>query len=192
MPGREGFVPHVRRPGLSERHPVHVTMRGVRACPNLRGQRVYRAIHAILARYAASARSFVCSVIEFSVQENHLHFVVEAMDERTLARGMQFVVSRIARAINWMLGRRGSLFRDRYHRRDLTSPRQLRNALVYVVMNVRKHASRAEHMFRATTLDPCSSAAWRDGWDSRAGPMLEAVRERLASAHLLDARPITP
>jgi len=40
----------------------------------------------------------------------------------------------------------------------LTTPRAVRNALVYVLMNVRKHHG------GDVGLDPCSSALFFDGW----------------------------
>lgn len=57
---------------------------------------------------------------------------------------------------------------DRYHRHDLKTPREVRNALVYVLMNGKKHGlCRREESF----LDPFSSAAENDVWeDVRAGP----------------------
>jgi hypothetical protein len=65
---------------------------------------------------------------------------------------------RLARAVNRVLGRRGRVWADRYHARALTSPRAVRHALVYVLMNFRKHLD------TATGVDPCSSAPWFEGW----------------------------
>jgi hypothetical protein len=53
-----------------------------------------------------------------------------------LAAGMKGFAGRAARAINSrVLRRRGSVWGDRYHRRDLESPRDVRNAVVYVMNN---------------------------------------------------------
>jgi hypothetical protein len=64
----------------------------------------------------------------------------------------------VARAVNRILGRRGALWADRYCRRDLRSPREVRHALAYVLCNARKHHAGVPE------LDRCSSAAWFDGW----------------------------
>jgi hypothetical protein len=64
----------------------------------------------------------------------------------------------VARAVNRALGRRGSVWGERYHARALKTPREVRSALVYVLMNRRKHSGTAED------LDPCSSAPWFTGW----------------------------
>ena len=53
--------------------------------------------------------------------------------------------------MNHLLRRRGRFWADRWHGRDLEGPRQVRNALVYVLQNHKKHAGGA-------LLDPLSSA----------------------------------
>jgi hypothetical protein len=50
---------------------------------------------------------------------------------------------------------------DRYHRRDLTSARQVRNALVYCINNYKKHFRVLDGRPR---IDPFSSARWFQGW----------------------------
>ncbi len=186
-PGREGFAAHVERPRLDGRHPVHVTMRAVARCPSLRTQRVLRIVHGCLARF--SRRAGWVRVNHFSVQADHIHLVIEAHDRFRMQRAIQWLASLIARAVNSVVGRRGSLWRDRYHRRDLTSPRQVRNAIVYVVMNVRKHAR--PWRLPLAPLDPCSSAAWLEGWDARAGPSVERVRAWLVERGF-EACPVAP
>jgi putative transposase len=78
------------------------------------------------------------------VQHDHLHLLVEASSKRELSAGMRSVVIRIARYVNALLGRRGRYWADRWHGRGLRSPREVRNALVYVLANFRKHARRSE------------------------------------------------
>jgi hypothetical protein len=63
---------------------------------------------------------------------------------------------------------------DRYHLRILTCPRQVRNALAYVLLNARRHAAQLWSGLRAEAwrwrcsalgrLDGASSARWFDGW----------------------------
>ena len=55
--------------------------------------------------------------------------------------------------VNALVGRRGKFWRERYHRRDLASPRQFRNALVYVTFNRRKHARGSERARMLRSLD---------------------------------------
>ncbi|TMA50520.1 MAG: hypothetical protein E6J81_00355, partial [Deltaproteobacteria bacterium] len=96
--------------------------------------------------------------LHFSVQTNHLHLIVEADARTALSRGLQGLVIRLAKGINRTLGRRGRVWGDRYHARALRTPREVRNALVYVLQNWRRHR------VGTGALDTCSSAVWFDGW----------------------------
>jgi REP element-mobilizing transposase RayT len=133
-------------------HPVHVTLRAQLNC--FRTSRVFAAVRLALA--ASSRTDF--RVVQFSVQANHLHLLAEAAHKRALSSGIRGLAIRLARAVNRALGRRGSVWAGRYHARALRTPRAVRHALVYVLMNFRKHHE------VGTEIDPCSSAAWFDGW----------------------------
>ncbi len=82
--------------------------------------------------------------------------IVEAHDKESLSKGMQGFASALGRVINRALRRKGALWADRYHARELRTAREVRNALVYVPRNSAKHRGRAEDEF--------SSANWFDGW----------------------------
>jgi len=120
---------------------------------SFRAQRVFAALRAALGRGGRGR----ARVVHFSVQRDHVHLVVEADDRDALARGMQGLAVRLARAANGAIGRRGPVWAERYHARALTTPRSVRNALVYVLFNHRRHGHHAH------VLDPCSSVAWFDG-----------------------------
>ncbi len=145
-------APHRARPKHRAYHPVHVTMRA--AVRGLRGQTVFARVREAIR--CASRDDF--RVVHFSVQDNHLHLLVEATDKRELTRGMRGLAVRTARRVNQALGRRGQVFSERYHARELTGPRAVRNALVYILHNHRKHG------VSLAWLDPCSSADAFDGW----------------------------
>jgi REP element-mobilizing transposase RayT len=98
-------------------------------------------------------------VVEFSIQSNHAHFIVEAHDKETLSRGLRGLTIRLARTVNRALGIRGGVWGDRYHARELKTPRAVRNAIVYVLMNAKKHGARV-----ATGIDAFSSAPWFAGF----------------------------
>ena len=75
---------------------------------------------------------------------------------------MKSFAVRANRLFNAALGRgRGRVWDDRYHRRDLTSPRQVRHAIVYCLGNYKKHQNVTSG---APRIDPCSSARWFQGW----------------------------
>jgi putative transposase len=161
--GRPG-TPHCARPVHKAAHPVHVTLRARRDLPSLRQPTLFLAVKGSIAK--GSRDSF--RILHFSVQSDHLHMMVEATDAGSLSAGARGLCIRIARAINKTLGRCGRVWGDRYHARALKTPREVRNGLVYVMMNIKKH-----HRGRWRGLDPCSSAAWFDGF--RDPPAMTAV-----------------
>jgi REP element-mobilizing transposase RayT len=136
------------------RHPVHVTLRRGAGAPSLRSAAVFPALRGALA--AASHSGF--RVVHFSVQVDHVHLVVEADLPLRLARGVQGLAIRCARAVNRCAGRRGAVWSDRYHARALATPREVRRGMVYVLLNFRKH------LRAGPGIDPCSSGPWFDGW----------------------------
>jgi hypothetical protein len=105
-----------------------------------------------------------------SVQDHHLHLIVEAADAVALSRGIQGLAVRIARAVNRALGRRGRVFTDRYFSRILKTPREVRNGLAYVLNNTRRHASQRGERLAWNWIDDRSSGRYFDGW-SEARPL---------------------
>jgi len=158
--GRRAGVPHRVRERLAARHPVHVTLRLRRDVGSLRSRVVYRAFWKA---WAAVRPELGLRLVHYSVQHDHVHLIVEVDGTTGLSRGMQGLCIRMARALNRALGRRGSVFTDRYHAHALRTPREVRNALVYVINNLRHHAAqRGVRLGRG--FDPFSSAVWFEGW----------------------------
>src|SRR5438034_4498795 len=152
--GRKVGVPHRARPAHDARHPVHVTLRACVGIPSLRTEPIFPAIR----RGLAQASRGGLRVLHFSVQRDHVHLLVEALDVRVLSRGLQGLAIRIAKGVNRVLRRRGRVWGDRYHARALRTPREVRNALVYVLQNWRKHVPGARGV------DARSSGRWFEGW----------------------------
>jgi REP element-mobilizing transposase RayT len=150
-------TPHRARPVHRAGEPVHVTLRA-RIAP-LRSQFVFPSVRLAVMRAARRAPERF-RIVHYSVQRDHLHLLVEACDARALSSGVRGLAIRIARYVNDLLGRRGPLWSDRWHGHALRTPREVRNALVYVLANFRKHS---RHPLRAG-IDPYSSARWFDGW----------------------------
>jgi putative transposase len=163
-------VAHRARARHARHAPAHVTLRAAALPVSLRNASVFSLIRAAIAR----ASREVFRVIAFSVQRDHVHLVIEAESTTSLARGVQGLAVRVAKAVNRILGRRGAVWSDRYHARDLTTPREVRNALVYVLQNHRKHGDAAAPRF-----DPCSSARWFTGWTHR---VVEALTSPVVTA----------
>jgi len=62
-----------------------------------------------------------------------------------------------------VMERKGRVLADRYHSRLLRTPREVRNALVYVLNNAKKHFEMRRE------IDPFSSAPWFGGWREAVG-----------------------
>jgi REP element-mobilizing transposase RayT len=156
--GAHALVSHAARPALTARDPVLITTRLAAGLPNLRRGRTLAVLRDALAQ---GSDRFGFRLVEYSIQSNHLHFLAEAANEREIARGMQGLLVRVAKALNREWQRRGKVLADRYHARKLSTPREVRNALVYVLQNARKHGA------RLTGIDACSSGPWFSGWRDR-------------------------
>jgi putative transposase len=142
-------------------------MRRVRLALSFRSQLLYGVIYEEIR--AAKARKV--RIVEHSIQEDHLHLLAEGEDEKDLSKQMCLLFSRIAMAVNRAAGRHGALFRDRHHRHALRTPTEVRNALVYILFNLRKHDARSySPAALRTVLDGFSSAPWFTHWHPEARP----------------------
>src|SRR5262245_30906913 len=176
--GARAGVSHAKRPKHTGRIPLLTTLKFLRGLPRLRNPIAHQAVREALA--ASTKDDF--RVIEYSLQADHLHLIVEAADEHALSRWMKGLAVRIARALNRLWRRMGTVFPDRYHARALTSPRAVRIALVYVLGNARKHGA-----WSGPRPDVYSSGPSFDGW-TRSELCADSVPRLLARARtwLLD------
>ena len=122
-PDRVGFESHLRRPEHDGKHPVHLTAHRVADGPSFREKAVLAAISEQL-KLVNGQRAV--KVLHSKIEEDTLHFYVEG---KNLGIELRFVFARIAMAVNRAVGRRGQIFRDRYHREDLTTPADVKKAL---------------------------------------------------------------
>jgi REP-associated tyrosine transposase len=141
-------VSHAARPKFDRPTAIHVTLRVREEVWNLRSRRAFRRLRDAL---AAAWGRFGLRIVQFSIQGNHVHLIVEADNDEGLSRGMQGLAIRIARALNRMMRRSGRVFADHFFSRILKTPTQVVNAIRYVLGN---HT----HHFAASGVDPFSSA----------------------------------
>jgi len=159
--------PHRSRDDFKPHHPLHVVLRVVPAIGSLRKRDCYQAFRA--ASFAVLGRDEV-RLIHISIQQTHVHLLVEANGKHALAAGMKAFEISAAKRLNAMVSRRrgrqrrGRVFADRYHREVITSPRQARNCLAYVLNNWRKHGEHSRGQATRWTLDPYSTAMAFYGW----------------------------
>jgi len=176
--GARPGVPHRPRATHRSAHPVHVTMRARDGLPPFREQALFGAIRGAIREASRSpAVRGAFRVLHFSVQRDHLHLIVEAHNRAVLSRGMQSLGVRVARAVNRVLRASGQVIGERFHARELRTPSQVRNALVYVLMNFRKHA---RQRVPGRAVDGFSSAPWFDGFREAIGPPPDGARPVVA------------
>ncbi|MFT3697741.1 MAG: transposase [Kofleriaceae bacterium] len=162
---------HKTRPAIKAAEPIHVVVRANPEVQPLRRQALYRAIRRAT---QVVARRADMRIVELSIQDTHIHLLVEAANREALAKGMQSFGVSAARNINAALlrdaiargqrdfvTRRGSVIADRYHACVLKTPTQVRNCLAYVLNNWRHHQVTAS---RKWAIDPYSSGMTFHGW----------------------------
>jgi REP element-mobilizing transposase RayT len=159
--GARAGVSHHGRERIRAKTVLHATLKMLPHVWNLRGARAYTVVAGALEQ-GAEREGF--RITQFSAMRDHVHLIVEADSNEALSAGMKGVAVRIARALNRIMRRKGRILRDRYHSRALKSLREIRNALAYVLNNLRKHSASIGQTFAKNWIDPMSSAASFDGW----------------------------
>jgi len=106
---------------------------------------MYRALRAATVAVALRELNFeelgAFRIVHISIQRTHVHLIVEADTKEALSKGLQSFQISAAKHINREYSkqaglerrRRGNVFTDRFHQEHLTSPRQARNTLAYVL-----------------------------------------------------------
>jgi putative transposase len=168
--GSRAGSPHKARPAVKPQHALHVTLRVVAEVGNMRKRSLYKAMRD--ATISAALRERI-RIVHVSIQRTHVHLLVEAEDKQALARGMQGFQISAARNINTTLGdgnrrRRGRVFADRYHLEVITSPRQARHTLSYILSNWRRHKEDQQGLASTWLVDPFSSGISFPDWEELA------------------------
>ncbi len=167
-PGAVRRDPHRRRAPLASRHPCHVTLRVEKGVPSLRSARLVAELERSW-REACERERF--RLVHYSIQGDHVHLIVEAASARDLGCGLKAIAARFARGVNRVFGRNGRVLVDRSHVHVLRTPREVRNAIAYVLLNARRHlAKRRRAMPSIARIDPASSGRWFSAWRTGAIP----------------------
>ena len=181
---------HDSRPVFKKAQPVHVTLRVESDLGSLRKLDMYHAVRnatiTCAAREIYDREHDAFRICHASIQDDHLHLLVEADSNEALSSGMQGFGISAAKQINRVASKRrgrrrhGRVFTDRYHAVVLQNPTQTRNALAYVLNNWRKHRADRE-------LARKHGARWNVDFFST-GPMFWGWRQR-EQARWLDEFP---
>lgn len=137
---RSGQKAHVKRETINFKKPLGITLKFNRV--SLRNFDTLKAFrHAV-----QQAKKFSLHVLHYSIQNDHIHLVVEARDNDSLERGMKSLCGRLGKIIRKALGGRGPVFKHRYHLHVLKTPTEVKRAIEYVLLNTAKHMKVIEHI----------------------------------------------
>jgi REP element-mobilizing transposase RayT len=173
--GERAGAPHDERPTLNANEPIHVVLRVLAIVGVLRNRHIYQALrHATL----VAAKWDAFHIVHVSIQHDHIHLLVEATNKDALAKGMQSFQISAAKQINRTIGRRlrtkrrGKVFADRYYAEIVSSPRQARHALSYVLNNWRKHREDRGAVTERWSVDPYSTGVVFRDWKRGTPPIV--------------------
>ena len=121
---------HHGRSGAARSAPYHAVWHTTEHVPSLRRGKIFRQLGESFRR---CHEKYGFRVVHFCVQSNHVHALVEADRVEAFSRGMQGLGVSMAKRINRVTGRRGHVFDDRFYARVLRSPREVANAVDYVL-----------------------------------------------------------
>ena len=74
-------------------------------------------------------------ILAYCLMGNHVHILFQAVNPYDITRVMQMVNTNFARYYNYINGRVGIVFRNRYFTQPIMSREQLYNCLVYIHNN---------------------------------------------------------
>jgi REP element-mobilizing transposase RayT len=166
---KDSSVPHEPRPKMPKGSVAHVT---IKLKPGLPSLRKGAALDVVLSAIERVNDGELIRIVEYSVQSNHVHFLVEAANLADLSKGMASLNTGLGMRLNriWNRTGEGSVFKERFHLVVVNTPTQMRRALNYVLRND------AHHGLNLGRLDPCSSAPAFGGWEQLQGEPFSARR----------------
>jgi len=80
-------------------------------------------------------------IIEFSVQKDHIHFLLEAGNKVVLGKAMRALSISLSKRFSLLLKRKIKALKNRYHLHILNTLKELKNARQYILNNSAKHTS---------------------------------------------------
>jgi REP element-mobilizing transposase RayT len=127
---------HRSRPDLATGKPVHVTIKtNKHIVPNLRNKILYKEIRESFKR----ARLLGIRIIHFTVQRDHIHFLIESQNIKQLGQSMRALSISLTKRFSRVLNRKIKALKTRYHLHILESLKEIKNVANYIKNNGKKH-----------------------------------------------------
>ena len=139
-PKNSKFISHVERPHIKRNMAIHVNLhlKETLTSINLRTKDFFK----LFRQAVKTARGRGLRIVHYSLMHNHLHLIIEAASNEELSKGMQSFALSLSKLVNYRVsGRIKKLWQDRYWMRLLSSPREIKIALQYVLKNPQKKFS---------------------------------------------------
>lgn len=120
-------VAHRTRELVTKRTPLHI---------NFKFKTLIRNKHCLklLKKAIINARSHGLRILHFSLESNHVHLIIEALDNQTLTKGMRSLTVTFSKGVA-----KGRIQIERYHLHILKTLKETKNAIHYVLFNHQKH-----------------------------------------------------
>ena len=135
---RKSRIYHQSRPTLPKDRPLHVTIKfDKKKIATLRNKLFYREIRKSFHRLHLSG----VRLIEFSVQKDHIHFLLESANKIVLGKAMRALSISLSKRFSLLLNRKIKALKSRYHLHILNTLKELKNARQYILNNSAKHTS---------------------------------------------------
>jgi REP element-mobilizing transposase RayT len=128
-------IRHIERPKFSRPRSFHLTIKVKSNKADIQSKKILKALHHAIKR----ARLKQLKIIHYTLEYNHVHLLVEAANHNVLHSGMQALGISFAKAINKAKTLKGTVYKHRYHFRQISSPRDMKNVLHYIFHNGVKH-----------------------------------------------------
>ena len=128
-------IRHIERPKFQRVRSFHLTIKVKKNKADIQNKKILKALHHAIKR----ARLKDLKIIHYTLEYNHVHLLVEAYNNSVLHSGMQALGISFAKAVNRVKSTKGTVYKHRYHLRQISSPRDLKNVLHYIFHNGIKH-----------------------------------------------------
>lgn len=128
-------IRHLARPHLKKPSSLHLTIKIKKIKADIKN----KSILSILKRAILNARKKGLRVLHYSLEYDHVHLLIEAENNTILGKGMQAFGVTLSKAINRVRKLKGGVYKHRYHFRQISSARELKNVMNYIFSNGMKH-----------------------------------------------------
>jgi REP element-mobilizing transposase RayT len=158
-PNKRKAIPHRLRSEIPTNKPVHVTIKIQKEIVyTLRNKIIFQKISRAIQR----ARQKGLRVIHFSIQRDHIHFLLEANDKIHLGKSMQAMMISLAKSLkNLSQTKLTKIFKDRYHVHILKTLSEIKNTKLYILGNAVKHGAIKDQFDTFSSVIKAPEIAWK-------------------------------